>query len=287
MALKRLLRPTNRRVRYLVGALLAALFCIQCIPAGETDSGSVLIAKDQPVEPADISQRVVDLAKSDHLALLNLCKSHYADTVSDYTCTLVKQERIGGALKPEQEIQVKFLDQPFSVAMNWTKNSPIGDRILYVEGRHDDKMIVRPKSGILQMLTGGSVRRKPDGADAMRNTLRPVNLFGFNRGMRELIAVYEAAEQAGELDQRFGGFAEVAGRPTVVLERYLPPREDYPAAKTLIYIDREHLVPICIEGYDWDDRLTCRYLYKDVQFNVGLTEDDFLPEAVGIKVPKK
>ena len=287
MALKQLLRPTNRNVRYLVGCLLIGLFCIQCIPDRNTDSGNVLIARTQTGNPDDVAAKLVQLAKTDHIALLKLCQEHCRSNYRDYTCTLVKQERIKGALGKEQEVRVKFLDSPYSVLLKWVRNAPIGDQVLYVEGKHGGNMIVRPKSGLLRMLTGGYVLRKPTGPDAMKKTLRPVSFFGFRRGLRELIKVYAQARDNGDLKQAFGEFAEVAGRKTLVLERYLPATEDYPAAKTLIYVDLEYLVPTCIEGWDWDDRLSSRYVYKDIEFNVGLSEDDFLPEANGIKLKKK
>jgi hypothetical protein len=243
-------------------------------------------------DPAEIAQRAAHLARTDHIALLKWCRQRYDGKVRDYTCTLMKQERVNGQLRPAakdgmQEIAVKFLDEPFSVAMEWKKNAPIGDKIIYVEGKYDNQMIVRLKNPVLRFLTGGSVLRRPDGPDARKNTKRTVNLFGFRRGLRELLAVYEAAKEAGDLTERFGGFADVEGRRTVVLERYLPARDEYPAWKTVVYVDVEHLLPICIEGYDWEKRLDGRYVYKNLAFNVGLTPDDFLPEANGITMPKK
>jgi len=261
------------------------LFCIQCIPANDADSGSVLIARTHSENPEDAVAQLTRLAETDHIALLEQCLQR-AGNYRDYRCTLVKQERIKGTLGKEQEVAVKFLASPFSVAMKWVRNAPIGDRILFVEGQHNNNMIVRPKGGLLQMLTGGYVFRKPDGPDAMKNTLRPVSMFGFQRGLGELIKVYVQAKENGDLTQGFGGFADVAGRKTLVLQRDLPAREDYPAKKTRIYVDLEHLVPTCIEGWDWDDRLTSRYVYKDIQFNTGLSEDDFRPEANGIKLKK-
>jgi hypothetical protein len=287
MALKKLLRPSNRKVRFMVGFLLVGLFCIQCIPAGPEGTTSKVIAKGRPVEPEDTSAKLLELARTDHIALLNHCMAHYDRTVEDYTCTLMKQERIRGAWGDEQEVSVKFRQKPFSVAMKFVRNAPIGDRVIYVEGKYDNKMLVRPKSGILRMLTGGSVFREPAGAEAMKKTLRPVNLFGFRRGTLALIGVYEQAKKAGHLKESYVGTAEVAGRQTLVLERFLPPEGDYPAWRTLIYVDTEYLVPICIEGWDWAKQRNCRYVYKDIQFNVGLTDDDFLPEANGIKVPEK
>lgn len=263
--------------------MLVGLFCIQCIPGRETGS-SVVIAKTQQAGPEAAGQKLVELAKTDHVAFLKHCLENYSRSYRDFTCTFTKQERIGGTLGPEQEIQAKFKEAPFSVAMRWTKNPPIGDQIIYVEGKYDNNMLVRPASGILRMLTGGAVMRKPDAPEAMRNTLRPINMFGFRRGMEELIKVYEEARDDKQVEEKFAGFAEVAGRSTMVLERYLPARENYPAWKTVIYIDREYLVPICIEGYDWDKQLTGRYVYQNISFNTGLTDDDFLPEANGMKL---
>ena len=54
---------------------------------------------------------------------------------------------------------------------------------------------------------------------------------------------------------------------------------------TVTYVDVDYLVPICIEGYDWDMKLQCRYLYRDLKFNVALTSDDFTPEANKISPP--
>jgi len=286
MSIRQLLRPSNRSVRYLVGLLLIGLFCIQCIP-GTDSSSSIVIAKTAGTGAEAAEQKLVELAKTDHITLLNHCLDNYARSYKDYTCTLVKQERISGTLGAEQEIQTKYKEAPFSVAMRWTKNAPIGDQVLYVEGKYNNNMLVRPASGLLRMLTGGSVTRKPDGPDAMRNTLRPVNMFGFRRGMEELVKVYKQAADAGDLETKFGGFAEVEGQSALVLERYLPASDAYPAWKTIIYIDRQRLVPICIEGYDWDKQLSSRYVYRNVSFNTGLTNDDFLPEANGLKAPKK
>ena len=270
----------------MVGLLLVGLFCIQCIPTNEANRGNTALAKIQLDDPDRAALALEELAKTDHIALLKLCQENYAQRYRDYTCKLIKQERIKGALGQEQHVRVKFLQQPFSVAMNWEKNAPIADRMLYVEGKHNGQMIVRPKSGLLQLLTGGAVFRKPDGADAMKNTLRPVSLFGFHRGTRALLDVYEAAEKAGHLREEFGGYAEVGGRKAIVLERYLPAKsEAYPAWKTVVCIDMEYLVPIKIVGYDWDERLTSSYTYEEIRFNEGLTNDDFLPEANGLKLP--
>ena len=285
--LRRLLRPTNRRVRLLVGLMIAGLFCIQCTKTEAFRTSEHVQAIDS-VKLDGLSlaalAEVDRLARKDHIALLQRCLEHYQGLYGDYTCTLIKQERINGSLKHEQAIEVKFLQEPFSVAMKWIKNPPIGEAVIYVEGKYNGDMLVKPR-GLLYSLAG-TVRRKPDSKQAMQNTLRPVNDFGLERSLENLLAVYRQAKANDDLKEACGGFAKVDGRQTVVLVRYLPPTQDYPAWKTVTYIDVERLLPVCIEGYDWDGELACRYIYNDVKFNVGLTDDDFLPEANGMKAPK-
>jgi len=292
MLFERMLRPTNRRVRLMVGLFLAGLFCIQCTQSARTEyiseSKYVLPILDSSAQAGadDLPAGMKRLAETDHIALLELCLENYHRRYSDYTCTLIKQERIGSKLRREQAIAVKFMDSPFSVAMKWLRNPPAGDRILYVEGKYNNEMLVRPTNGLLRALVGGTARRAPDGADAMRNTLRPVNMFGFKRSMQSLLGVYRQAKKNGHLKQAFGGRAKVAGRKSFALVRYLPPMSDYPAHKTVIHIDQEYLVPTCIEAYDWQGRLSARYVYKDLRFNVSLRADDFLPEANDMKLPR-
>ncbi len=273
----------------MVGLFLAGLFCVQCTRSEafrESRYITAISGKTIGQTAPEVVSEIEQLAKRDHIALLEHCLANYTERYRDFTCTLIKQERIHGTLRKEQEIRVKHMVSPFSVAMAWTKNSPLGDRLVYVEGKRNNQMLVRPKSPLLQMLVGPSVLRQPDGPDAMRNTLRPVNMFGFGRGLKSLIDVYRQAKAEGDLKTLFGEYADVAGRRCIVLIRYLPPKNDYPAYKTLTYIDIDHLVPICIEGYDWDEQLQCRYIYKDVKFNIPLSEDDFAPQANDIAPPK-
>jgi len=293
--LKKILHPTNRRVRIFVGILLAGLFCIQCTQP-VTGGGSKL----DKTSTATAGEKLEKLAKEDHIAFLEMCLKNYEKNYRDYTCTLIKQEIIRGTQKPEQWMQVKFTEKPFSVAMRWLDKTPagalddgkvkklyvpMGDRILYIEGKYDNKMVIRISNPLLRGLLG-TQKRPPDGTDAMKNTLRPVSLFGFKRGLTNLLDVYKAAKKKGHLKEEFGGYVNVAGRDAIVLVRYLPAKENYPAKRTEICIDLETLVPIRIRGFDWDGQCTSRYIYKDVEFNVGLDETAFTPKANDIADPK-
>jgi len=267
-------------VRLAVGLGLLALICIQCVSSTEAFKETDLFGSGKiGAMSGPLSERMEKLAATDQIALLKLCADNYDRTIRDYTCTFIKRERIQGKDGPSQEIKVKFLQQPFSVAMRWTKNAPIGDRCLFIEGKHGGNILIRPK-GLLSLV--GTVKRKPDSKAVMANTLRPINLFGFRRGLQSLLKVYERAAERGELKTSFLGRRTVAGRDTLVLERILPARDDYPAEKTRVYIDTDLLVPVCIEAWDWNGDLESRYVYKDIKANTGLKDDDFTPKANGL-----
>src|SRR5205814_807574 len=80
--------------------------------------------------------------------------------VRDYTCTLIKQERIGGELQPVNVMSMMVRSQPFSIYLKWHQpKAQVGQEACYVAGRNDGKM--RAKSpGLLG--TVGFVSIEPD-----------------------------------------------------------------------------------------------------------------------------
>ncbi|NBB94820.1 MAG: DUF1571 domain-containing protein [Planctomycetes bacterium] len=273
------------------GLLLATIGC---------EATPRIAAKDPEVseDVAGVDPELLKLARTDHVALLKRCIEHYeALPITNYTCTFLKHERLNGKLRDEQLMDVKFMAKPFSVAITWTQNPPLADKVLYIEGKwpNDDgksRMLVRPRGGFTRMLTGGSLLKLPDGPDAMKNTLRPVTLFGFRNTLQALLDVYEVAQKRGDLQQRFNGISEVGGRKCLTLVRILPERDDYPARKTVTCIDIERMLPLKVLGDGWQTNdagkhiLLANYEYRDVTLNPGLTQADFAPEANDIASPR-
>src|SRR5262249_29523419 len=73
--------------------------------------------------------------------------------VTDYTCTMISQERINGRLGPENIIQLEFRQNPFSVHMRWLGPHEVAGRdVVYVHGRNGNKMRVREGKGIAAIM---------------------------------------------------------------------------------------------------------------------------------------
>lgn len=277
MKYRRILRTSNSRVRMLVGLLLMGLagyLATQGDADADTNQYVQTVQRGHLVaESEQLLAEMERLAKADHVALLEMCLRN-AEGYRDYTGTFIKQERIDGALRDEQIIDFRHRDAPFSVAMAWQKNAPRGDRVLFIQGRNDNQMFVRVNKSI-PFLGGMVVSRDPEGKEVMRSTLNPVTRFGFRRGLENLIGVYRQAREAGDLRIEFGGYSDVQGSKCIRLLRHLPVKGDYPAKLTEIHVDVARLVPVCIKSFDARDELISKYIYRDLQFNIGLDDDSF------------
>jgi len=237
------------------------------------------LAAAAPASLPDYSDRLIELARTDHVQLFRWAMENYDAQVRDYSATFVKQERINGKLNPSERIDVQFLDKPFSVLMQWQENPGMVDKLLYAEGHNDNQMIVHP-TGLLSWIK--SVKRDPYSKEAQQSSRRTCDRFGYYRTMQDLLAVYELACQSGDLQIGYLGKTKVNGRTCVAMERLLPAKPEYPYARLVTEFDVQYLLPTAISCYDWRGQLVSRYVYENLRFNVGLTPEMFTLAANGL-----
>ena len=97
----------------------------------------------QPVQPGHPLDQAIQVATK---GLERIQKN-----IGDYTCTLVKQERIKGELGPTEHIHAEIrnervrngvIAQPFSVYLRFLKPDDItGRQVIYVKGANNDKIV--------------------------------------------------------------------------------------------------------------------------------------------------
>ncbi|MGB2754243.1 MAG: DUF1571 domain-containing protein [Phycisphaerae bacterium] len=215
------------------------------------------------------------LARRDGLALLEESIRWYERTVTDYTCTFTKQERIGETLAKTETTFMKFREKPFSVYLKWSEPSK-GQEVIFVRGRYNEKAMVHP-SGLLGLIFR-KVHLDPEGKVATRHSRRPITFAGLGNMLRLVVGQCKAAQVKGDLVLEYRGVREEAGRPAYVLNRILPDGKGYPCHQLFILIDQEFLLPVRTEAYLWDGRLLSDYRYADLDLNPGLTDEDFNPD---------
>ncbi len=221
------------------------------------------------------------LAKDDPIRFLENCLKRYDREVRGYRLTLVKQERMGGKLQPSESIQVAFRERPFSVLLTWPSDPRPAQKVLYVRGENDNKLLVKP-AGLAALV--GVVERDPEGPDARKSGRYPLTEFGIKIGMERTLGSWESARKDGALHVEYLGarkVPEVGGRPCWVLRRtgYKRPEEDGITELTT-YIDQENWLQVGSVLKGAQGQVLGSYYFRDVRLNPKFPPDTFTRAAV-------
>ena len=132
----------------------AALVAFAVVPAAAADP-----------TPADASGSKVDVSSHPLMSTIRYAKSrsqYIRDHIRDYSCRLIKRERIEGKLQEHQFARVKVrcerrsgdeVVQPLSVYMQFLAPTRLKDRrVLYIADQNDGQVLVRKGGSILKYL---------------------------------------------------------------------------------------------------------------------------------------
>ena len=207
-------------------------------------------------------------------------KKIYLSKIQDYTCTMVKKERLGKTVEPNR-IFMKVREQPFSVYLRFEEpKARCGQEVLFVSGQNNDKLLGHDV-GIKKYL--GSMWLVPDGTIAMMGQRYPVTDSGIANLVKKMIETMRADMKYGECDVRFTlDGPQIEGRPCVRIDVIHPVKRDcFRFHKAEIFLDKQLGVPLQYSAYLWpenegeDPILDEEYSFSNLKFNVGLTDKDF------------
>jgi hypothetical protein len=205
------------------------------------------------------------------LSLLTTMETNYAG-VRDYTTTFSKKEIVENRPQDEETILFKF-QKPFKVFMRWVAGPSKGAEALYVEGQHDNKVIVR-RDGLLGFL---SFKFDPLDQKLMHENLHPITDMGFGMLIKLLRKNIQTAMSHSEIEIVRIGEEPFKGRAATVVEAKFKPAEgrEYCASRLVCHIDKELMLPAGASFYDEKNVLFGQYSFTNTKLNVGLTEKDF------------
>jgi len=230
-----------------------------------------------PLEPT------LELARRGHARI--------AAEIQDYTCLLLKRERIGGKLNGPEVIFAKVRHEqdgpdadasPFSVYMKFLKPSTVrGREILFAKEQEDSELLVRKGGRRLAFLTASLPPQSPL---AMQGNLYPITEFGIKRLIERMIELGEKELAHRECEVTIDHGIQVDQyRCTRIEVKHPVPRDWFEYHVARIYIDDDLGVPVQFESFDWPESrgdppvLKEQYAYRNLKLNVGLTDDDFDP----------
>jgi hypothetical protein len=231
-------------------------------------------AAPQGAHPLD---PVLELARRTHEQALN--------RVQGFSCRLAKQERIDGVLQQPRLIDLRVREKsPYSIFLDFLAPADVvSRRILYCEGKHDNKMLVRKGGRRLDFIV---LRLEPHGYKAQAESLVPITQVGFHRllaGMVEMLQQQVEADPSGANTQvQWLETAELQGRPCLGVRIVHPqPSPDLGFHIAEVYLDRQLQLPVRIEARGWPESpgstppLLGEYLYTDLELNSRLGEEHF------------
>ena len=278
----------RRGILYVAGALIIvgppALWIVSSLPAATRRPVAAPVERVTPVG-ASVGD-LAALARRDPMALVRLGRERYEQTVREYRCVLVKQERLGNKLSPVQEVELRFRESPRSVYMLWRSNADGARRALYLP---DDRAFVNDGGEPLARVEpNGAIARlfvkdlflPIHGPDARKASRRAIDEAGFHATFDLLEAYNAAAAERGVLDLRYAGTGVVDRRPTFVLVRDLPyagPNGPYPDARLVLHLDQQWLLPVAVYSYadHLEKDLLGSYTFTQVELNPDFSADAF------------
>jgi hypothetical protein len=270
--------------------LLCLPVCFVLIPDGQPRAESWCTIPELPPlrEVVDDGAPLPDgagmehLTKTDPVAFLTNCLKRYDREVKGYRLTLQKQERIGGKLQRTEVTDIAFRETPFSVRMDWKEGARLAQRVLYVKGENNDKLLVKP-AGLASFIVS-LVERDVDGPDAKKSGRYPLTEFGIKIGMQRTLASWEDARKENALHIEYLGvqrIQELGNRPCYVLRRtgYKRPEDDG-ITDLKVYIDQETWLQTGSVLKGAERQLIGEYFFRDIHLNPDFKADTFTPEAL-------
>lgn len=210
--------------------------------------------------------------------------------VRDYSCRVVKQDRIDGRLRPHEYIDAKVrhalyrngqLVKPRGVYMKFLHPEYVrGREILWVEGENKGEMVVRRggRRGLEFLTLTVDVHNDI----VSRNSRYPITDMGMINMVLRLIEIGRHDMQYGECEVKFFEDVKVDGRDCLCIQVLHPrPRDEFKYHLARVYVDDEWPVPIHFEAYDWPESpdekppLLESYSYLRLRLNVGFTDAEF------------
>ncbi|MEO1992660.1 MAG: DUF1571 domain-containing protein [Pirellulales bacterium] len=209
--------------------------------------------------------------------------------VRDYSCRIVKQERIDGKLKPMEFMDAKVrhqilhngqIVQRASLYLHFLGPEDLVDReILWVKGKNNGRMVVRRGGTRFEYLT---LDLDPSGDTALQYSRYPVSESGILNMVTKLIDVGTSDLQYGECNVQIFENVKVDGRLCKCVQVIHPHRRDVFLFHIVrIFIPNDSPVPVRYEAYDWPDKHTAapplieQYTFQNIQLNAGFSDAEF------------
>ncbi len=192
--------------------------------------------------------------------------------VQDYQGVFYKQEESGGKLGEKEKIFLKF-EKPFKIYMHWLDSSKKGLQVLYERGRHDGKLAIH-KPGLLLGLA--PVIFLDQSSPWVREGSKAYDIedAGIGTFLNDFAAMVEKGKKDGKISSKIS--QDDSGQ---IVEASFPgsaaDETGYFAYRVIAVFDAVNHLPVKMSLYDWNEKPTGIYEYKNLILNAGRENPEF------------
>lgn len=217
-------------------------------------AGTLLLA---PSRPPDALKTVEEMT------------SRY-EKLSSYTALLVKQERDGDTLAPEEEIEIVF-QKPMRIHMRWVGEQHRGQEIVFL-GDEGKGKIRGHRGGLLSFF---SFAMDPTDPHALAGNHHPITDAGIGKLIETIRKSFVDAAERQEVAFT-STFEDWNGQQCIRIQAdFLVTPAPNPIVRTVLFIDRNLMLPVACEIYDQPDVLYERYEYRNLELDVSIPPSRF------------
>ncbi len=217
-------------------------------------------------------QEQEDLAKQVEqvMQILDKARESYAK-LKDYTALIHKEEYKDGERIKDEETVIKF-QKPFKVYLKWLSGKNKGTQLLFVEGKYDNKLIIRKGGGFLKKVFG-TMEMDPDGFWLRKFTKHSIREVGFVGVIDTSYNAFKTAQKQGLVSAAQVTMSEVEGRPAyklVLVVNEEGEENGFYCRSSIQYYDTQSNLPIKATFWLWEDDTAEILTFSDVKLNVKL-----------------
>lgn len=208
----------------------------------------------------------------------------FLEKTSDYSATFRRQERINGELLDPQAMNLKVRHAPFGLYMKWTEGDK-GRQLIFAEGQNEGNVLIQI-GGVAGRLTG-ALAMDPNDPRVRAESRYPATCAGLLALTKIILSYHDKdLQRATGLTSEMRDGESFDNRPCFLTTLvYDSPTTNPDYYKSLILIDKELSVPVCVRNYTWvegqapakvdEDCLIEHYSYTGLDIDIQLTNNDF------------
>ena len=233
-----------------------------------------------PVQSAafDLTQKPGEHPLMPVIRVVEASQAEFDSKIKDYSCTLIKQERVDGELGEEQKIAMKVMQQPFSVYMQFIQPFA-GREVAFVDGQNSGRLVVL-EAGFKRMM--GKMNLDPNGSLAMKGQNHPITSVGIRNLLIKLTKMWGAETKFAECDVTTNPNSKIGDRSCTMIQVIHPiARQDFKFHAARLFLDNELKIPIHFDAFSWPEQaegeppLEERFTYAKLKVNNDFTAKDF------------